>query len=227
VPFATTQKPLAPDVPQQSGVPAVFRNPRAIQTIFAIRLLEADVGTILRSFGPPEWGVFNDGGTPALIPDSIVAVDIRREWRLSDYPVERGGFQSFNKVQLPGDARVRMSVSGAAVRAPFLDQLDRIAASLDFYTVVTPDAIYPSVNITHYDYRREQRSGASLLQVDLWLQEVRVTAQTEFTNTKSPEGAANQAGGNVQGVDPTPAQAAAVTSPTVAASSIPTGAGLG
>jgi len=206
--YATTPKPRAPDVPFSNGVPAVFRDPTRI--VFTIRLLEADVLSVLRLFGPPEWGVFSDGGAPVLIPDSIVGVDIRREWRISDYPVERGGFQSFNKVQVPGDARVRMSVSGAIARGPFLEQLDQIATSLDLYTVVTPDAVYPSVNIIHYDYRREQRTGASLLVVDLWLQEVRVTAQTQFTNTKAPEGAANVAGGSVQGVAPTPAQAASV-----------------
>jgi len=214
VPYDTTQAPRAPDVPKSPGVPAVFRDPTRV--VFTVRLIEADVLTVLRAFGPPEWGVFSDGGAPVLIPDSIVAVDVRREWRISDYPVERGGFQSFDKVATPGDARVRMSVSGAIARGPFLDQLDRVAASLDLYTVVTPDAIYPSVNIIHYDYRREQRSGASLLIVDLWLQEVRVTVQTEFTNTKSPEGAANSAGGNVQATAPTPSQAAAVPSPIFA-----------
>jgi hypothetical protein len=210
MPYAITPKPQAPDAPHENGVPAIFRRPT--QPVFTALLLVADVVSVLRLFGPPEWGVFSDGGAPVLIPDSIVAVDIRREWRISDYPVEQGGFQSFDKVQMPGDARVRMSVSGAIARGPFLEQLERVAKSLDLYTVVTPDAVYPSVNITHYDYRREQRTGASLLLVDLWLQEVRVTAQTQFTNTKSPEGAANVAGGNVQGAAPTPAQTASVLS---------------
>jgi hypothetical protein len=210
MPYTTTVVPKAPDVPFSNGVPAVFRDPTRV--VFTIRLIEADVLTVLRTFGPPEWGVFSTAGAPVLIPDSIVAVDIRREWRISTYPVEQGGFQSFDKVQLPGDARVRMSVSGALARGPFLEQLDQVSKSLDLFTVVTPDAVYPSVNIIHYDYRREQRSGASLLSVDLWLQEVRVTAQTQFTNTKAPEGAANAAGGNVQGVTPTTAQTASIES---------------
>jgi hypothetical protein len=209
MPYATTPVPKAPDVPKSNGVPAIFRDPTRI--VFTIRLIEADIATVLRMFGPPEWGVFTTGGAPVLIPDSIVSVDIRREWRISDYPVERGGFQSFDKVGTPFDARVRMAVSGAEARGPFLARLDAVAASLDLFTVVTPDALYPSVNIVHYDYRREQRSGASLLLIDVWLQEVRVTAQAQFTETKTPEGAANAAGGNVQGTPPTPAQAAKVT----------------
>jgi hypothetical protein len=228
MPFAVTPKPQTPDVPHASGVPAVFRTPT--KAVFTTGLLVADVFTVLNAFGPLQWGIFSEAGFPILIPDSIVAVDVRREWRISDYPVERGGFQSFDKVQLPGDIRVRMAVGGAVGllsnaffpktgRRPFLDQLDAIVASLNLYTVVTPDVTYPSFNITHYDYRREQRSGASLLLVDLWLQEVRVTAQTQFTNTKSPEGAANVAGGNVQGKTPTPSQVSA-------ASSIPTSGGL-
>lgn len=213
MPYATTVKPTYPDVPKASGVPAVFRTPT--RPVFTALLLVADVVTVLRSFAPPQWGIFSDAGAPVLIPDSVVSVDIRREWRISDYPVERGGFQSFDKVAAPGDARVRLSVSGAEKRGPFLDQLDFIAASLRLFTVVTPDATYPSVNIVHYDYRREQRSGASLLLIDVWLQEVRVTAQTQFTDTKTPEGAANVSGGTVQGVAPTTAQAAAVPVPVM------------
>lgn len=211
--YATTVKPTYPDVPRASGVPAVFRAPT--RPVFTALLLVADVLTVLRSFAPPQWGIFSESGFPVLIPDSVVSVDIRREWRISDYPVERGGFQSFDKVASPGDARVRLAVSGVESRGPFLAQLDTIAASLDLFTVVTPDAIYPSVNIVHYDYRREQRSGASLLLIDVWLQEVRVTAQTQFTDTKTPEGAANVSGGTVQGAAPTAAQAAAVPVPVM------------
>jgi hypothetical protein len=72
------------------------------------------------------------------------------------------------------------------------------------------------MNAIHYDYRREQRSGASLLMVDVWFEEVRVTAQSEFTNTQSPEGAADTSGGTVLGTVPTPSQAGAVTGGIVA-----------
>jgi hypothetical protein len=230
MPFDTTPTPPFPDVPTAPGVPPMAR---AAQVVFSAELLAADVATVIQAFGPPEWGIFTEDGSPVLSPDSIVAFDYRKEFRVSDYPVERGGFQTYDKIEMPGDVRVRMAVggisaqgplgnpfaefSGAATRGPFLNELDAMAASLDLFTVVTPDVNYPSMNIVHYDYRREARSGASLLTVDVWLVEVRVTAQTQFssTQTQTPEGAPNQAGGAVQGAAPTPAQTQAVTTPPV------------
>ena len=215
MPFTPTPTPAAPDVPQAAGVPAVFRS--VTQTaIFGTILLIADAETVLNSFLPSQWGIFTDSGFPAVIPDSIISVDIRKEFRISDYPVERGAFQTYDKVETPGDIRVRMAVSGAFARAPFIASVGAMCAALDLLTIVTPDAIYPSMNAIHYDYRREQRSGASLLMVDVWFEEVRVTAQSEFTNTQSPEGAADTSGGTVLGTAPTPAQAGAVTGGIVA-----------
>lgn len=199
-----TPVPKYPDVPFANGVPAVFRAPT--QAVFTERLLVADVLTVLRNFLPSEWGIFKEGGQPAVTPDSVISVDLRKEWRISDYPVEHGGFETYNKVETPGDIRVRMAVSGMESRGPFLASVQAICSALELLTVVTPDAVYDSMNAVHYDYRREQRSGASLLLVDVWLEQVRVTAQTQFTSTKSPEGAANASGGNVQGVAPTSAQ---------------------
>jgi hypothetical protein len=222
-PIAT---PTFPDVPRASGVPSVFRSP-VIQTITTIRLLQADVRTIGGMFFGPEWGIFTTGGQPFAIPNSFVSVDYRKEFRISDYPVESGGFQSFNKVATPFDVRVRFAISGPSsstfgdignlltgsqgtTRSDFLTQVDLACKSLDLFSVVTPDATYPSVNIVHYDYRRERQNGVGIILVDVWCQEVRVTATTQFSDTKSPEGALNQSGGTVQGQPPTPDQQASV-----------------
>lgn len=202
-----TSVPQYPNVPFANGVPAIFRAPT--QAVFTARLLVADVLTVLRNFGPPEWGIFMANGQPAVTADSTISFDFRKEWRISDYPVEQGSFQTYNKVETPSDIRVRMAVSGAESRGPFLASVAAMCKALDLLTVVTPDAVYPSMNAVHYDYRREQRSGGSLIQVDVWFEEVRVTAQTQFTNTKTPEGAANASGGAVQGQAPTPAQSQA------------------
>jgi hypothetical protein len=213
--------PTFPDVPKAPGVPPVFRAPT--QPVFTARLLIADAVTVLGMFAGPQWGIFTTGGQPFAIPDSVVSVDYRKEWRISDYPVERGGFQSFDKVATPFDVRVRFATSGSnssifgdigtlltggnfTSRSDFLAQVDLAATSLDLFTVVTPDATYPSVNIVHYDYRRERQNGVGIILVDVWCEEVRVTATTQFSNTKSPEGAANQSGGTVQPQSPTPEQ---------------------
>lgn len=218
--------PTYPDVPKAQGVPAVFRAPT--KPVFTAITLVADVATIYRMFAGPQWGIFTKGGQPFAIPDSFVSVDFRGEWRISDYPVEKGGFQSFDKVATPFDIRVRFATSGPSAilhpitsalspstsRSDFLAQVHRAAESLDLFSVVTPDATYDSVNIVHYDYRRERQNGVGMILVDVWCEQVRVTATTQFTDTKTPEGAANVSGGTVQGATPTPAQAASVNTGT-------------
>lgn len=205
-----------PDVPIAAGVPPVKRDPVIpdLEIVFKIRLLEADAATIFRTFLGPQWGIFTANGGPVAIPDSVLTVDFRREWRISDYPVEQGGFQSYDKVATPYDARVRLSCDGNTTpRSLFLSQIDAAAQSLDLFTVATPDAIYPNVNIVHYDYRRARDIGVGILQVDVWLEEVRATVQTQFTNTQAQTSQVDQNIGPVQAGAPTTAQAAVVKTP--------------
>src|SRR6185503_11295777 len=114
------------------------------------------------------WGLFTEDGSPlfpgfSAVPfvnslaagtgianTSVGDVGYRREYRISTAPQEQGAFLSYNKVQMPFDARVTYLVSGlSAIRTAFLQQLEAAAASLDLYSVVMPEFIYPSANIIH------------------------------------------------------------------------------
>jgi hypothetical protein len=206
--------PQYPDVPVAPGVPPVQRNP--FEPVFKVLLLVADVITVARFFEPSQWGIFTAGGVPVVVADSVLAMDYRREWRLSDYPVEQGGFQTYDKVAVPIDLRVRLSCDGNAMpRGAFLAALDAAAQTLDTYLVATPDVVYPNVNIIHTDYRRARESSAGMIVVDVWLEEVRATVTTQFTNTntKAPESVADVNSGPVQPLEPTPAQTASLPTP--------------
>jgi hypothetical protein len=205
-------KPEFPDVPRSDGVPSVFRDPTEI--VFTILLLKADVLTVLRLFEAPQWGIFAEDGKAVAIPDSVISLDFRREWRISDYPLEKGAFESYDKVSIPYDARVRMSCDGRNTpRSLFLSQIDTAANSLKTYVITTPDETYRNANIIHYDYARKREGGVGILQVDVWLQEIRITVSTQFSATKAPEGAAEVNTGAVQPATPTPAQKASVALP--------------
>lgn len=211
-----------PDVPPAAGVPAIFRDPTA--PVFKTILLLADAATILHFFEGPQWGIFSANGAPVAIPDSVISVDFRREWRIADYPVEQGGFQSYDKVSVPYDARVRLSCAGIATpRVLFLAQVDNAAQSLDLFIVATPDGVYTNVNIIHYDYRRAREGGVGIIQVDVWLQQVRSAGATQFTNTKSPTGTADSNSGPVQPTSPTPVQSSALPTPPIPPAVIPAG----
>lgn len=225
-----------PDVPAAPGVPPVLRQVGA--AIATVALLAADVVSIVRMFSGPQWGIFQNGA-PVLIGDSVVGVDYRREWRVANYQVEQGGFASYNKVAEPFDVRVTFAcsgsqslistiLSGGAIgalitgtdpagenRTAFLMALEQFGNSLGLLDVITPEFTFSSCNITHIDYRREARRGATMLLIDVWLVEIRVTGVTTFTATKDTSGAAAVDNGAVQ-----PAAAPANITPTPAGSSL-------
>jgi hypothetical protein len=70
-----------------------------------------------------------------------------------------------------------------------LDSVAAIAGDLNLYNVRTPEATYADVNVVHYDYRRTARNGVGLIEVDVWVREVRVTGLSTFGNTALPSGA--------------------------------------
>lgn len=195
---------IFPNVPNVPGVPPLPRDPFAAP--IAIALLTADAILAIAGFFTVSWGIFQDG-VPIIVPDTIATVDYKQSWTISDYPVEEGAFQSYDKVNTPFEIMVRMAVGGSvADKQAFLANIADVANTLDLYDVVTPEAVYQSANIVHYDYRRSATQGAGLLAVDVRLVEVRVTATAQFVNTKSPVSASPVATGTVNPVPATPSQ---------------------
>jgi hypothetical protein len=233
--------PTFPNVPLAPGVPQLLRPLGA--AINTVVLLAADAKALLSLFAGPRWGLYV-GAKAILVGDSVVAVDVRQEYRISDYPLEDGGFASYDKVTTPLDLRVTLSVSGQASllasllggvtslltlggsrsqqetqRRNFLIAMKTQAASLQLIDVIVPEGGYGGLNIVHFDYRREGREGATLLRIDIWLQEVRRAPSGSFTTApaatppatpitapKTPGAADPSATGSVQGAVPTPAQ---------------------
>ncbi len=179
-------------------------------------LLAADAAIVLHMFAKPQWGIYLNG-VAALVADNIIAVDFKNDWRIADYPQEEGAFQSYNKVLTPYDVKVTMTKGGAGLLSAigigssanvksFIAAVEMAAASLNLYDVMTPDRTYHSANITHYDYKRSAENGVSLLTVELWLQQIRVTATTAFTNTAAPDGMDPANTGSVQATTPPASQ---------------------
>lgn len=195
------------NVPNVPGVPAVVFAPNAGA---AIALLTKDA---ISSFGgsPQQWGIFS-GGSAVITADTVGSFDYRQQWSLSDYPVEEGAFETYDKVQTPFDARFRFASGGSeANREALLNSIAAIAGDLNLYDVVTPEAVYQSVNVTHYDYSRTAVNGVGLMTVDVWTLEVREAPSSTMSNTQSPSDAAQTNGGSVQPTAPTSTQAAAAS----------------
>lgn len=180
-------------IPKVPGVPSL-----ASYAASTIALVIADAINLV--IGAPQslWGIYLDGGA-VLESDSLVSFDLRQDLPISDYQVEEGAFQSYDKVQLPTEIRVRVSAGGdIARRQRFLQSIDEVMNTTDLYDIVTPEQIYLGYNFTHRDFRRQGDQGNGLIIVDLWLTQVRESSQTTFSNTQTPGAAGQQNSGNVQ-----------------------------
>jgi hypothetical protein len=179
-----------PDIPDVPGVPAL-----SSYAASAGVLLVGDLLSDLTGIAPPQWGVFLDG-EPVILADNQVSFEIRQDFPISDYPVEQGGFQSYDKVQLPIEIRVSFSAGGSeSDRQAFLQSIQAVINTTDLYDVVTPEQTFMSFCFKHWDLRRTADKGVGLIVADLWLEEIRVTstATTSLQNTQQP-GEAGQVG---------------------------------
>lgn len=182
-----------PNIPNVPGVPSLPN-----YSVNGLVLLVADLIDPLIANSGPQWGIFLDGEM-VIESDNTVSFDQKQDLPVSTYPVEDGGFMSYDKVTLPADILVRVSAGGSvANRQLFLSSIDAVMNTTDLYDVVTPETAYASYNFTHRDLHRDASKGSGLIVVDLHLVEIRVTATATFNSTASPTAAGQQNIGNVQ-----------------------------
>lgn len=192
-----------PNVPAVSGVPALPRIAGASgQAQAALGILQGALWKAASS--QVQWGIFDSKGKPLGSPSALssvaniaksvlgfgstqstVAVDYLKESRVSDFPIEKGGFASYNKVEMPAAPIVTLCFSGSETEAgAFLTAIDAACKSTDLFSVVTPEAKYIDHAIERYNYQRRHDKGASILVVEIMLKEVR-TVSAQYT--KAPD----------------------------------------
>jgi hypothetical protein len=232
-----------PNVPNLPGVPQVVRSnqfpagtPPQLGGALALGRL------FLALFQKSRWGIFRDysdqppevdpetgeriqtltvsAAPPVLEPDNFRDFGFRHEWTVTDAPTEAGGFATYNKVNNPHELLIRLTKGGTLKdRADFLEQLDKLANSLDLLKVMTPERTYTSLNITRYEVMRKEAKGAYFLaEVDVFFRKI-ITVTSEYSataaatlNARQPAATSIVNGGLKQAVTPTPAQAAAAGS---------------
>lgn len=193
-----------PVVPVYPGVPSL---PRLLGNVIppgvsaGLGLAGALLGAMLQS--QTSWGIFDSNGNPIwgqsgltlasavsnLLGSSPVlstnALEYQKEMRVSEAPVEEGGFASYNKVELPGRPVVTYCLAGSeSDRGSFLNAIDAACKTTDLYSVVTPEATYIGCTLERYGYGRRHDHGATLLTVEIYLVEIR-QIQAQFTQSQS------------------------------------------
>lgn len=198
---------LFPDVPDVPGVPPVLR--KAGQLVNEVQTLLTQDSSDVQSDSSSQWGIYDDGDQQVIIPDSVVSIEDSKEEQISTFPVEEGGFQSYNKVETPYMVRLVMTKSGSLDdRVEFLAACRQLRGSTDLYTVLTPEEAFPNANVTKVSKMRGATSGVQLMTVELVIEEVRQSATAKFTQstTQSPASADSVDGGSVQPTTSTAAQ---------------------
>lgn len=196
--------PEYPDVPNEPGVPPINRDPSAPIPGPPPALTGDGVGVSANGGAPIQWGIYETTGVALLTGDTTFDMQYRREYRVSDYPVEQGAFASYNKVQLPYVARMTFLKGGSVEeKSEFLNDCENLVASLELNNLVTPEVTYPNINATAYDYDRRAAKGVGLMYVEIMFEEIRVAPPAAFTSTTSPTAADPANTGTVQAQPPT------------------------
>lgn len=186
-----------PNVPFAAGVPPVPRDPARSPSSDETRLTR-DSQAIDR-LAASQWGIFDDNGANVLTPDNIVSVGYSSEFRISDYPLQGGKFESYDKVATPAQNRVVLTKGGTLnERQIFLTKLDTIRDDRRLYSVLTPERAYFDVNVERVTLERDTTKGAGLLTVEIVLREIRQTATAAFSSSQTPSGADEVNDGSVQ-----------------------------
>lgn len=153
-----------------------------------------------------EWTLLDEDGQTAVNFTSFVSIDFQSAGKVASYPVEKGSFADYNKTQEPLDIRVVLAVQGTPSDFDYtLSRLAEYKNGTVKLSVSTPDALYESMTLETYSYKRDNDSGSGMLTVELTLKEVR-EVETQVTTTvvtkpKNPTSASKANTGKTQGED--------------------------
>lgn len=173
-----------PNVPNVPGVPPLIDN-KPPPTVEIQGDNVSDFSTANN-----RWGIYRNG-VSVIEFETVLSTDYRADWAIADFPLEGGKFESYDKVDLPFNARVRFGSGGTEEkRRALINSVRAIAGDLQFYQVNTPDDVYASCSVQHFDYRRTATNGAGMIMIEVWLQEIRVQGATSPTAALTGAGVA-------------------------------------
>lgn len=182
MPLAVLPTPAIPDVPRAPGVPTVPSLSTSVGTAIlgATAIVSAIQSLLTNDF---VWGIYDENDELALTPDTISHLDYRKDFRVPDYPIEEGGFATYNKVATPFENRVVLAKSGTLdERSDLLQVLEDMVASLNLYTIVTPEFTYVDVNLIGLSIYRAPRN-VQMLSIELTFTEIRIVEAGQFTES--------------------------------------------
>lgn len=180
-PLVILASPAFPNVPDLPGVPPIARTLGSM-AISAAGLLDPSLeASVFGGQQSEQWGIIDSNYNYVLSPDSVVRMDVDEAYQVSDYPVEKGTFASYNKVKVPFAGTLTVSKGGStSERQTFLEAAKALEASLTSYYVQVPEGSYGPLTIDRVSYERRASSGVTLLLVHLHFSEIRITPPVQY-----------------------------------------------
>jgi len=182
-----------PKIPNLPGVPSLNRISSGVNfPKFFMGILTGIGWGLLKS--EPNWGIFDSSGKKlgdsssgglfkkikGLLGESSLSTlsfEVKKETKISDFPIEEGGFASYNKVQMPNSPVITLIFSGSeAERMSFINDIDYACKSTELFSIITPEATYINHSIESFNYSKSNSGGGGWLQVEIFLKEIRQVA---------------------------------------------------
>ncbi|CDH33917.1 phage baseplate protein [Xenorhabdus bovienii] len=180
--FGMPDLPKMPDIPKWKGIPNAALDAGISLGGAAL------INTLFGNY----WGIFNQYGIPLLLADNVISLQYQNQYRVVSAPIENGSFATYNKVSDPYKVTVQLTKGsgGTLERGAFLAQLEILAKSTLKFHVVTPEFVYTNAAIVGYDLAREAKDGATLIKVNVHLEEIReVRVKYDKEDVKNPDDA--------------------------------------
>ncbi|MCG3461849.1 hypothetical protein L7G72_08285 [Xenorhabdus bovienii] len=178
--FGMPDLPKMPDIPNWKGIPNAALDAGISLGGAAL------INTLFGNY----WGIFNQYGIPLLLADNVISLQYQNQYRVVSAPIENGSFATYNKVSDPYKVTVQLTKGsgGTLERGAFLAQLEILAKSTLKFHVVTPEFVYTNAAIVGYDLAREAKDGATLIKVNVHLEEIReVKVKYDKEEVKNPD----------------------------------------
>lgn len=115
--------------------------------------------------------------------DTFFGIDAMSDAQVTQAPVEKGSFVSYNKQIAPTRSTVVLGYTGSSlVRSAIIKKCEALIAGTDLVSIVTPDRTLVDMSLVAMDYSYRTDRGIDRLIVSLAFEEVRQVS-AEYTST--------------------------------------------
>ena len=125
------------------------------------------------------WAIaYMEGGAVFDVDTFVSMPHYEHRQKVSNFPIEKGGFIAYNKVNEPRKLRVKLAVHGGARVKAFLKDIETELMSVSLYKIITTERTYKNMTLEGATYPRDLKSVDMVTAELTFLEIVQATALT-------------------------------------------------